>query len=178
MSKKIKDKFNILIIEDEIEVAQILQKYLSLYAPFDKFVIAKSSMEATQKLSNQEFDLIVSDLQLEKRSALEFIERVRSQPKYYNVKFMVVSGCVTREATFRLMRLGVRHILVKPFTARQILTNAISCLGIERRPEKTVNKIIEQVTSRLQKQRAFLEEAIPDESIEQMLETIKKNHGN
>ena len=124
-------------------------------------------------VSNQEFDLIITDIQLDKRNAIEFIERLRSQPKYYHQNIMVVSGCLTKEITLRLMRNNIRHILVKPFTARQILFHAISCIGIEKKPKKLVEKILKQVRVRLGERKDMLENAVADENTQKMFDAVK-----
>lgn len=166
--------FSILILEDESEIAEIMETYLKLFPGFKRIVHAENALRASQMLSNQEFDLIVTDIQLDRSNAIEFIERLRSQPRYYNQKIMVVSGCLTKEITLRLMKNNIRHILVKPFTARQLLINAIGCLGIEKKPKKLVEKILSQVRVRLSEKKDLLENAVADESTQKMFDTLKQ----
>ena len=147
-----------------------------MFPAFNRVIHAENSLRASQMLSNQEFDLIITDIQLNRGNAIEFIERLRSQPRYYNQAIMVVSGCLTKDITLRLMRNNVRHILVKPFTARQILTYAISCLGIDKKPKKLVEKVLSQVRQRMDGKRAVLENAIPDDNIQKMLNTMKQKN--
>ena len=160
-------------MEDEQEIADIIETYLQLYPAFKYVVHAENALRASQMMSNQEFDLIITDIQLDKRNALEFIERLRSQPKYYNQSIMVVSGCLTKEITLRLMRNDIRHILVKPFTARQILYHAIACIGIEKKPKKLVEKILQQVRIRLGERKEMLENAVADETAQRMFDAVK-----
>jgi len=166
-------EYSILIIEDEIEIANIIKTYLRIYAPFSKIVIAESTLQANQKITNQEFDLIVTDMQLGNRKAIDFIRRVKEHPKYYKIKFMVVSGCLTQEDTLSLMRMGIRNILVKPFTARQILINAFSCLRIEKKPQKTVDRILKKVKERFYKERDKFKNSVPDANLEKMIKNSK-----
>src|SRR5690554_1287359 len=118
MSKR---DFSILIVEDEKQIAKIMKAYLSLHKGFKNIVIACDGVEAMQKLNNQDFDLIITDIVMDKRDGLKLIDGLRKIPKYYKQKIMVVSGCLTAEMTMACMRKGVRHVVVKPFTARQIL---------------------------------------------------------
>lgn len=148
-----------------------METYLKLFPGFKRIVHAENALRASQMLSNQDFDLVITDIQLDRSNALEFIERLRSQPRYYNQKIMVVSGCLTKEITLRLMQNNVRHILVKPFTARQLLIYAISCLGIQRKPKKLVDKILKQVRLRLSDKKDLLENAIADDDIQKMFDT-------
>lgn len=125
-----------MILEDDQEVASIVKKYLEIYPAFKKCIIATTNLEASLKLENQSFDLVVSDYQIGKNTSMEFIEKIRNNPKYKNIKVMVVSGCVTEDVAVQLMRLGVRQIQVKPFTAKSLLMKAFNTLGIKKSPEK------------------------------------------
>lgn len=168
------EDYNILIVEDEDKIASIMRSYLQLYKGFRNIIIANDGVQALQKLSNQDFDLIITDIVMEKKDGLKFIDGLRKQPKYYNQKIMVVSGCLTTEITLALMRRGVRHIIVKPFTARQILLKAITSLEVDKHPQRFVDEIIQRVSSRMHEDRERFENAVPDDSV---AELIKKSKG-
>lgn len=170
----VKNDYSILIVEDEEQIAKIMKKYLSLYKGFKRIVVASDGVEAMQKINNQEFDLIITDIVMEKRDGLKFIEGLRKIPKYYNQKIMVVSGCLTAEMTMACMRKGVRHVVVKPFTARQILLKAVQALGITKKAEAFVEQIIQKVTERLMEDKARMSNAIADDEV---MEMIKKSKG-
>lgn len=169
-----KPEYNVLIVEDEGQIAKIMKTYLSLYKGFKRIVIASDGVEAMQKITNQDFDLIITDIVMEKRDGLKFIDGLRKMPKYYNQKIIVVSGCLTAEVTMAVMRKGVRHIVVKPFTARQVLLKAVQALGISKKPEPFVEEIIGKVTERLLEDKERMSNAIADEEVMQM---IKKSKG-
>ena len=97
----------------------------------------------------------------------------RKFPKYYNQKIIVVSGCLTAEVTMACMRKGVRHIVVKPFTARQILLKAIQALGIAKKAENFVEQIIGKVTERLMEDRERMANAIADDEVMEMISKAK-----
>lgn len=137
--------YSILVVEDEESVAGILISYLKLYEGFDNIVHAKDGIEATQKLSNQDFDLIFTDIVMERKDGLKFVESLRKIPKYYNQEIIIVSGCMTSELTLECMRRGIRNIIVKPFTIKQILYKAFTSLKIDG-AKKTVAKIVERKT--------------------------------
>ena len=168
------EDYNILIVEDEDKIASIMKSYLKLYKGFKNIIIAKDGVQALQKLSNQDFDLIITDIVMKNKDGLKFIDGLRKQPKYYNQQIMVVSGCLTTEITLSLMRRGVRHIIVKPFTARQILLKAVTCLKIDKNPANFVDEIIQKVNMRMHEDRERYENAIPDESVTDL---IKKSKG-
>lgn len=167
-----KQDYNILIVEDEEQIAKIMKTYLSMYKGFKRIIVAHDGVEAMQKIHNQEFDLIITDIVMEKRDGLKFIDGLRKQPKFFSQKIVVVSGCLTSEMTMACMRKGVRHIVVKPFTARQILLKAVQALEIHRKAEAFVEQIIGKVTERLLEDKERMSNAIADEEV---LAMIKKS---
>lgn len=170
----LKSEYSVLIVEDEDQIAKIMKAYLTLYKGFKRIVVASDGVEAMQKISNQDFDLIITDIVMEKRDGLKFIEGLRKMPKYYNQKILVVSGCLTAEMTMAVMRKNVRHIVVKPFTARQILLKAVQSLGLSKKPEQFVEQIIGKVTERLMEDKERMSNAIADEDV---LAMIKRSKG-
>ncbi|MCO4753251.1 MAG: response regulator [Bacteriovoracaceae bacterium] len=168
-----KSDYNILIVEDEPQIAKILKTYLSIYKEFKNIVIAGNGVEAMQKITNQDFDLILTDIVMDKRDGLKFIEGLRKQPKYFNQKIIVVSGCLTAEMTMACMRKGVRHIVVKPFTAKQVLMKAVQALEITKKAEPFVEKIIAKVTERLMEDKERMSNAIADDEVMKMINSAK-----
>jgi CheY-like chemotaxis protein len=79
-------KYNILIVDDEDEVASIIQRYLSIFPRFKNIVIANDGVQALQKLQNQEFDLIITDLILPKRDGMTLIEDITKIPQFSKKK--------------------------------------------------------------------------------------------
>ena len=143
-----KEKYSILIVEDEVKIAKILITYLKLYPKFSNVVVASDGVEAMQKISNQTFDLIITDLNMPKRDGLSFIDSIRKVPKYYKQKIIVISGCLTQEKAAECIRKNVKQIIVKPFTARQILYKSIRLLKCEEYPRSVVDNILERVARR------------------------------
>ena len=170
MSKQVtKDSYSILIIEDEEKIAKILTTYLNLYSKFNKIVWAKDGVEAMQKLSNQEFDLIFTDLVLPKRDGLTFLDTLRKIPKYFNQKVIVVSGCLTADMALKCIKRNVKHIIVKPFTARQILLKSIGFLKAEKNTKKTVDDIIEKMARRFLLKNVDAQKAIIGEDVRELI---------
>ncbi len=167
--------YNILIVEDELEIAQIMKSYLELYPGFTNTVIAESSVQAMQKLSNQDFDLIITDIMLKRSDGLTFIETIRRMPKHHKQKMMVVSGCLTTEITLELMKKNIRHIVVKPFTARQILIKVLTCLKAEANPQEYVESILKDITFKLEKEREILEKHQAEKELSQILNDSEEN---
>lgn len=167
---KTQDDFSIMIIEDEEKIAKILMTYLDLYPKFGNFVWAKDGVEAMQKLTNQEFDLIITDIVLPKRDGITFLETLRKFPKYYKQKIIVVSGCLTQDLALRCIKNDVKHIIVKPFTAKQILLKSISILRAEKNPGVVVNELLEKMAKRFLLRESESQKAIIDEDVRELID--------
>lgn len=167
-----KDQYSILIVEDEEKIAKILTTYLNLYSKFKTIIWAKDGVEAMQKLSNQEFDLIITDIILPKRDGLTFLDTLRKIPKYYKQKVIVVSGCLTADLTLKCIKRDVKHIIVKPFTARQILLKSIGILKSEENTRKKVDSILEKMARRFLLRNTDRQKAIVKENIDELVDLV------
>lgn len=168
-------EYTVLVVEDEDKIAKIIETYLNLYPRFKTIIRARDGMEAMQKLNNQEFDLIVTDLILPRRDGAAFIETLRKIPRYYNQKIVVVSGCLTDELAMKCIQNGVKNIIVKPFTARQILFKTISLLQAEDDPRKVVDDIIEKMAQRFLQKNNDEQRAILNEDVNQLEDLIAED---
>lgn len=164
--------YSILVVEDEDKIAKILITYLRLYPKFGTIVRACDGVEAMQKLSNQEFDLIITDLSLPKRDGITFLDTLRKIPRYFNQKVMVVSGCLTADLTLRCVRRDVKHIIVKPFTARQILLKSVGFLKAEKNTKKAVDDLIEKMARRFLLKSINADNSIIDEEARELVDNV------
>lgn len=166
----ISDDFSILVVEDEDKIAEIIITYLQLYPKFKYIVRARDPVEAMQKLHNQDFDLIITDIGLPKKDGISFIASLRKVPKYFKQKIIVISGCLTHETTMKCIQNNVKHIIVKPFTARQLLIKSIGILRAEKQIRSTVDTIIAKMAKRFLTKNFDNQKAIIDEDIRELIE--------
>lgn len=168
-------EYTVLIVEDEDKIARIIETYLNLYPKFKMIIRARDGMEAMQKIQNQDFDLIVTDLVLPRRDGISLIETLRKMPKYYQQKIVVISGCLTDNLAMKCIRFGVKNIIVKPFTARQILFKTISLLQAEDDPRKVVDDIIERMAQRFLQKNTDEQKAILTKDVNQLGKLIDED---
>ncbi|MFT6633136.1 MAG: CheY-like chemotaxis protein [Bacteriovoracaceae bacterium] len=170
--QKPQDQYSIMIVEDEEKIAKILTTYLKLYPKFKNVVWAKDGVEALQKLSNQDFDLIITDLILPKRDGLSFLDSLRRIPKYFNQKVIVVSGCLTADMTLKCVKRDVKHIIVKPFTARQILLKSVGILKAEKGTRKVVDSILEKMARRFLLRNTSIQQSIIGNDVNELVDLM------
>jgi len=74
-----------------------------------------------QKLQNQHFDILITDHSMSGKNGIELIGNLARTPKFRAMKFLLVSGCLTRDDVAMAFSEGGKHILVKPFSRAQLL---------------------------------------------------------
>lgn len=130
MSKRVQD-MNVLIIDDEEKISELIKIFLEATFPFHSVVTAPSALQATQKFLNQEFDLLIIDHVLPGKMGLDFISQIRNTIKFNKLKVILISGYLQQEDVLSAIELGVKHIIVKPFTRQQILNHVSEVLHLE-----------------------------------------------
>lgn len=131
MSHKRFEEMNVLVIDDEDKICELVKVFLSSTFPFNSIVSASSAFHANQKFQNQQFDLIIVDHVLPGKLGLEFIEQLRKTVKYSRVKILLMSGYLQQDDVLSAIDVGVKHILVKPFTRQQLIEKVSSLLGVD-----------------------------------------------
>jgi CheY-like chemotaxis protein len=114
------EKFNILVVEDEQDLLELYQDLFFPLSPMANIVFAKDGKEALWKAKNQFFEIIITDLDMPKKSGSEFllelkIHNDRNNPKL-QPKIYVTSGRMTKQDVIDIkgMYQDNIHFLVKP----------------------------------------------------------------
>lgn len=130
MGTKRIEEMNVLVIDDEDKICDLVRVFLSTAFPFNSVVSAASAFHANQKFQNQQFDLIIVDHVLPGKLGLEFVEQLRKTVKYSRVKVLLMSGYLQQDDVLTAIDVGVKQILVKPFTRQQLIEKVSSILGV------------------------------------------------
>ena len=88
-------KNNAIIIDDEEDVCETLKLYLENMKLFSSIVISQDGMDATQKLINQRFSVIILDLKIPKKNGLEILSNISkkgSTNKNFTSSIIISSG--------------------------------------------------------------------------------------
>jgi len=142
----------ILIVDDEIEITEILADLLS--EVYD-CLRAGSAEEALQRLSEHEFQLVISDITMPGMSGLDMIPHVKELSP--DTVVVMISGMQTVESAIGALRLGAFDYLMKPFDLRQV--EAVVKRALEhhelvvakKRYENHLEELVEQRTIELDK---------------------------
>lgn len=113
-------KTKILIVEDDHGLREALVDTLLLGGY--EVTPVESAQSAMVKLSESQFDLVVSDIQMEGMDGLSLLKSVKN--KYPNLPFVLMTAYANVNDAIQAMRDGATDYLSKPF-APQVLLNLI-----------------------------------------------------
>ena len=117
----------ILILDDQVEVAQFLAEMLTLVG-YDT-VCESNPNRALQRVEDDEFDVIISDFKMPEMSGREFFEAATELKPVLNSRFIFLTGDLFNMETEAIIAsLGV-PALGKPFrlaTVEQVVGDVIA----------------------------------------------------
>lgn len=103
----------ILLIEDNVDLCAALREVLTSLGY--KVLVAKGSAEAHRLTTNQKFDCIVTDINLEQGSGRTVVLGLRGEPLGFNhaTPILVMSGVLTKDLIYDI-RTKVSGVYAKP----------------------------------------------------------------
>jgi len=112
--------WRILVVDDEEDVRTTLRAMLS--AEFE-VAEARDGLEALERLSRVQPDLILLDVSMPVMDGLAACEAIRRDPAYANTPVVFLSGNTKKESIMDGYRSGANLYLTKPFDTERLLKN-------------------------------------------------------
>ncbi|MFX1419350.1 MAG: response regulator [Promethearchaeota archaeon] len=109
-------KFDILIIEDNIETLNFLKRYFESLGYSCKE--ARSGNKGLEILKEFKPSIILLDIILPDISGYEVIKFIRSNDNYKDVKIIFLTAVPNSEATDQMIKLGADGLISKPFNLK------------------------------------------------------------
>lgn len=106
----------ILIVEDDREIRAMLESFLEQRGY--EVCVATEGLEASAKLREQQYDLILMDLMLPYISGEQLIQQFR---KTNRTPVIVLSAKTMLETRLEVLRLGADDYILKPFDLNEVL---------------------------------------------------------
>ena len=121
-------KTSCLIVDDNQSVQAVLKEVLEDTGEFKMVVSAFDGTEAITKVNNQEFGLIIVDINMPKMGGLEVINTLKKEKLNRNAKIMIISGNLDSKNVKTAVSLGVKNFMVKPFSNDEFVEKVLSVL--------------------------------------------------
>lgn len=113
-------KLTILVVDDDHKVRELIQAYFSMRSEDVNCVMAADTQQAIMKLSNQEFDIVLIDNVMPGKLGIDFAVTLKKSIKYGKLPIVLMSGALQQDDVLKAMDAGIRDILVKPFSLKQL----------------------------------------------------------
>jgi DNA-binding NtrC family response regulator len=116
MGHKDKDDIRILVVDDDVELADTLTDYLSEHG----YSVTKAydGREALMRLREGDFHLVITDLKMPEIDGIELLQMVKKiDPK---VTVVVITGYGTVESAVQAIKLGAYDFIQKPLKLKEL----------------------------------------------------------
>jgi two-component system chemotaxis response regulator CheY len=118
----------ILIVDDYKTMLRIIRNLLKQLG-FDNVDEATDGSAALQKLRDKDFNLVISDWNMEPMSGLQLLKEVRADVKLKGLPFIMITAESKSENVIAAKEAGVSNYIVKPFNAATLKGKLTTVLG-------------------------------------------------
>jgi two-component system chemotaxis response regulator CheY len=118
----------VLIVDDYPTMLKVLHTLLRQLG-FTNIELAEDGAEASEKLKQDTFGLVISDWNMEPMTGLELLKLVRDDAAMSDLPFIMITAESSAENVKTAKEAGVSNYIVKPFTADELRTKLVSVLG-------------------------------------------------
>jgi DNA-binding response OmpR family regulator len=106
------EKPKILIVDDSAELIRVVRDYLQRVLECD-ISESKDGTDAINKITSQDFDLVMLDLKMPGLNGLDVIKQARAQGKSPDI--LVTTGWDSSQIADEVIKAGAVDYIVKPF---------------------------------------------------------------
>lgn len=119
---------SILVVEDD----QLMLAALEILLEDEGYQVttASSGLDAIELAKKQQFDLVISDVQMAEMDGIETLTNVKqAQP---STRSIVITGYASPDVPIQAIKMGVDDYILKPFDDRQFVASVKRCLELYR----------------------------------------------
>lgn len=169
----VKDKQNksikrLLLVDSEHAVRTSLKELLE-YESFEADV-EDNGVSAFEKISTQEYDVVLSDIQLPKMDTMTLLQKVRELGNA--IPFIITIRDLDLDMVVKLMKEGASYILQKPLNLGKLLASINESLQVEETTPSKPIKVKKRIS--LQETSPFIKIIGQSEKLKEMVKTIER----
>ncbi len=118
-----------LIVDDNVALARVTQFAMSR-AGFDTSIAGNGRL-ALDRVTNERFDIVISDQQMPEMTGLEFLQRLRALPEYAETPIILLTAKGLELELPRIQQeLDIDAVFPKPFSPSAVVETACQLLGV------------------------------------------------
>ena len=142
-------KVRLLVVDDEIEICNMLSRHFR-YIGYEVDT-ASDGIEALEKLAENNFQVVISDIVMPKMNGVELLEAIKTQ--YPMIHVIMITGFVTLVNALSCMRFGADTCVFKPLEdlaeLEDAIANAVNALKQWQEKLKTLKAMNPMVAERV-----------------------------
>ena len=111
-----KNKLHILVVDDDNRIRELIKEYLSE----NNYIVstAENALEANEKLSHFQFDLLVLDVMMPGKTGFDLTKEIK---KYSDLPIILLTAKGEVENRIKGLEIGADDYLGKPFEPKELL---------------------------------------------------------
>ncbi|MEZ6115044.1 MAG: response regulator [Pirellulaceae bacterium] len=125
---------NALIIDDSRAMRRILRGIVTQLG-FDVTEASNGAEGYDKLIANDDIELVLVDWNMPVMNGIEFVKKVRAEPRYETLKMVMVTTETEPQQMARAIMAGVDEFVMKPFTS-DILIDKFKLIGV-RMPQSS-----------------------------------------
>jgi len=110
-----------LLIVDDSTMLRDMLSYALIEGGYNDVVEAVDGLDGLNKVKEEQFDLIISDINMPNMDGLTFVEEVRKLSQYSKVPILVLTTERSDEMKLKGKDVGATGWIIKPFVPEQLL---------------------------------------------------------
>ncbi|HTF81025.1 MAG TPA: ATP-binding protein [Cytophagales bacterium] len=142
----VKEHARILLVDDNADMLKYMNRILGTHWAVDT---ARDGLEALNIIKSAIPDIIVCDVMMPNMNGFELIAELRKDPKTTHVPVILLSARAGEEAIVEGLEKGANDYLIKPFSARELVSRVKTHLEITN--VRKDNKMIKEAEAELKK---------------------------
>jgi two-component system, chemotaxis family, chemotaxis protein CheY len=112
---------NVLIVDDSPAMRKFIRRVLSLSGlEMGEYFDAGNGQEALDLLHEHWIDIVLTDINMPVMNGEQFLERFSHDPLFESIPVLVVSTDKTKTRIERMLALGAKDYVTKPFQPEQL----------------------------------------------------------
>ena len=123
------EQLHALVVEDSPTMRQLIVFALSRIKVL-KVVEADDGVDALKKLSQQHFDILITDINMPMMDGLKLVSMVRRDEVHKDIPIVIITTEGAQEDRQRALSLGANAYITKPIQAPQVISKVKELLKL------------------------------------------------
>jgi two-component system, chemotaxis family, chemotaxis protein CheY len=121
-------RYRVLVVDDYVAMSRLLRSIL-LGLGFGAVDLAPNGGVALERLREDHYGLVFSDLHMEPMSGLVLLREIRKDSMLRSLPFIMITGTAAAQEVTEAKKQGANDYIVKPFTADIVQKKVLAVLG-------------------------------------------------